>query len=149
LVRFVQSLIAMRRSNPTLRRRTFLSGVPARQGELPDVSWFNPEGGPVDWKNGESGLVCVFGAPRRPEVDERPTLIPQQGKHVMLLLNPVAQQREFIVPELVRAIHWRQFINTAADPPQDIWPELDGPEPPVRGPIVLAERSLQCYVAGG
>jgi isoamylase len=149
LVRFVQSLIAMRRSNPTLRRRTFLSGIPTRQGDLPDVSWFTPEGGPVDWKNGESGLVCVFGAPRRPEIDERPTLIPQPGKHVMLLLNPVAQQREFAVPELVRAIHWRQFINTAAEPPHDIWPQLDGPAPPVSGPILLAERSLQCYVAGG
>jgi glycogen operon protein len=65
----------------------------------------------------------------------------------MLLMNPVAQQREFVVPELVRAIHWRQFIATAAEPPHDIWPELDGPEPPVRGPILMAERSLQCYVA--
>ena len=63
LVRFVQSLIAFRRSNPTLRRRNFLSGIPLRQGELPDVSWFDPAGDSIDWKNGEQGLVCIFGAP--------------------------------------------------------------------------------------
>lgn len=147
LVRFVQCLIGMRRSNPTLRRRDFLSGIPVRQGDLPDVSWFTPAGGPVDWTNGESGLICVFGAPRRFELSTRPNSITQTARHVLLMLNPVGQPREFVVPELVRAIHWRQFIDTAADSPHDIWPELDGPEPPARGPLTLAERSLQCYIA--
>ena len=77
------------------------------------------------------------------------TLAGEQARHVMLLLNPIGQPREFVVPELVRTIHWRQFINTAADSPHDIFPNLDGPEPPLTGPIRLAERSLLCYVASG
>ena len=34
LVRFVSSLIAIRRANPTLRRKDFLRGEPTRPGEL-------------------------------------------------------------------------------------------------------------------
>ena len=66
----------------------------------------------------------------------------------MLMLNPIGQPREFFLPELVRTIHWRKFIDTAAAPPADIFPSLNGPSPPLQGPILLAERSLVCYVAG-
>jgi glycogen operon protein len=67
----------------------------------------------------------------------------------MLMLNPIGQPREFVVPDLVRTVRWQTFIDTAADAPADIFPNLDGPEPPLSGgPILLAERSLVCYVAG-
>jgi len=155
LVRFVQSLIAMRRSNPTLRRRSFLSGIPARQGELPDVSWFEPSGQNVDWSNGEQGLICVFGAPAQAvERAVEPARAgarnpPEKARHVMIMLNPIGQPRDFVVPQLVRTIKWRKAIDTAAETPADIFPAGDGPEPPVVGPIRLAERSLVCYVASG
>ena len=64
LLRFVRGLIALRRANPTLRRRNFLSGIPGRPGELPDVCWFNRLGRDVDWRGlTDQSLVCVFGAP--------------------------------------------------------------------------------------
>jgi len=165
LVRFVQSLVAFRRSNPTLRRRNFLSGIPLRQGELPDVSWFDPIGDSIDWKNGEQGLVCIFGAPvpaaeriESTNLGDRPRSSAvrdasggnlERARHVMLMLNPIGQPREFVVPDLVRTIRWRTFIDTAAEPPTDIFPNLDGPEPPLSGgPVFLVERSLVCYVAG-
>jgi glycogen operon protein len=154
LVRFVQAIIAFRRSNLTLRRRSFLSGVPHQQGELPDVSWFDPAGQAVDWENGEQCLVCIFGAPATPKqteaekgsasrLDRQPTV----PRHVMLMFNPIGQPREFVVPDLVRAIKWRRFIDTAAESPADVYPDGDGPAPPLNGPIKLAERSLVCYVA--
>jgi isoamylase len=161
LVRFVQSLVKFRRSNPTLRRRSFLSGIPARQGELPDVSWFDPAGHGMDWKNGEQGLICIFGAPaetasatvgstlhpaNRPATTQPSSSTAERARHIMLMLNPIGQPREFTVPDLVRTVRWRQFINTAAEPPADIFPNLNGPEPPLRGPILLAERSLVCYL---
>ena len=65
---------------------------------------------------------------------------------MMLMLNPIGQPREFVVPDLVRTVRWRKFIDTSAEPPADIFPNLDGPEPPPRDPILLAERSLLCYV---
>ena len=110
----------------------------------------------MNWSNGEQGLICVFGAPTEPPPvrTELPGLIrthlaTERSRHVMLMLNPIGQPRDYWLPEFVRAIRWRQFINTAAEPPDDIYPDLNGPPPPLQGPIKLAERSLVCYVASG
>ncbi len=163
LVRFVQALVKFRRSNPTLRRRSFLSGIPQRQGELPDVSWFDPAGHSIDWKNGEQGLVCIFGAPmaggeansltkttggRSNGTSEFSSGIVERARPVMLMLNPIGQAREYVIPDLVRTLKWRRFIDTSAEPQTDIFPNLDGPQPPLTGPVKVAERSLICYVAG-
>ncbi len=145
LIRFVQSLVAFRRGNPTLRHRNFLSGIPQRQGELADVSWFDPYGGVIDWRNGEQGLICVFGAPSSGPVDRAADN--QRVRDVMLMLNPIGQPREFMVPDLVRTVRWHKFIDTAAEPPADIFPNLDGPAPPLSGEILLPERTLVCYVS--
>ncbi|HEY2760733.1 MAG TPA: glycogen debranching protein GlgX, partial [Pirellulales bacterium] len=154
LIRFVQTLIDFRRSNPALRRRNFLSGVPARQGELPDVAWFDPQGHGMNWSNGEQGLICIFGAssvapPPRADMPGliRSPLAAERARHLMIMLNPIGQPRDYWLPEFVRAIRWRQFINTAAESPDDIYPDLNGPPPPLAGPVKLAERSLICYVA--
>ena len=81
LVRFVQALIAFRKSNPTVRRIDFLKGMPDRPGLLPDVSWFAANGKTVDWHANDASLTCLFGAP---DVDEDPE---RRGRHVMLLVH--------------------------------------------------------------
>jgi isoamylase len=141
LLRFVSGLIAMRRANPTLRRKEFLRGEPTRPGELPDVSWFGAEGTAVPWERDDPSLICVFGAPGRPDDARNP------GRHVMLLLHAGAAPRTFTIPTPVRRIAWRQFINTAAAPPDDLHPDLNGPEPPAGGTLELEGRSMVCFVA--
>ena len=141
LVRFVAGLIAMRRANPTLRRKEFLRGEPIRPGDLPDVSWFSADGTGMVWERDDPSLICVFGAPGRPDDARNP------GRHVMLLLHAGPTPRTFTIPPPVRAIAWRQFINTAAPPPADIHPQLDGPAPPASGMLELESRSLVCFVA--
>ena len=64
LVRFTQALVAFRKRQPTLRRSSFLRGEPQAPGTLPDVSWFNSEGGPVDWAGDELSLTCLLAAPQ-------------------------------------------------------------------------------------
>ena len=46
----------------------------------------------------------------------------EQARHVLLMLNPVGQSREFAVPDLVRTIKWRRFIDTSAEPPSRHFP---------------------------
>ena len=65
LVRFVSGLIAMRRANPTLRRREFLRGEPNRPGELPDVSWFRAEGTGMVWDRHDPSLDLRLRQPPR------------------------------------------------------------------------------------
>ncbi len=141
LVRFVQGLIALRRANPTLRRKDFLRGEPLRPGDLPDVSWFEADGTGKHWEGNDPSLTCVFGAPGRPDDCRNP------GRHVMILFHAGAAPRTFTIPQFVRGIAWRQFVDTAAEPPLDMYPACDGPAPPTSGRIEMEGRSLMCFVA--
>ncbi|GIW94020.1 MAG: glycogen operon protein GlgX homolog [Pirellulaceae bacterium] len=140
LVRFVKALCHFRRQQPTVRRKRFLTGIPPRPGALPDVSWYSPLGTAVDW-HGDLALIALLTAPE-PEEDPE-----QRAADVMLLVNATASAREFILPPVAKGTRWRLFIDTAAKPPYDVYPDLDGPPPPESQRMVLAGRSLCCYVA--
>ena len=139
LVRFTQALAQFRRAQPTVRRTDFLSGIPERAGELPDVSWFAPDGGEVDWMTGNHSFACLFGVPRGlGGFGVKP-------RHVLVLLHSGPQPRDFVLPKLPKKIRWRLFIDTAAESPSDIYPELDGPAP--AGRVRLDHHSMVCYVS--
>ncbi len=139
LVRFCKALIAFRRSQPTVRRRRFLRGQPEAGHGLPDVSWFSATGEPMDWQRADASLMCLLAAPARK--DGTPA-----GRHVLLLTHAGLEPREFRIPAMARTISWRRFIDTAAHPPADIYPELDGPLLSGEA-VLLAPRSLQCFVS--
>ncbi len=141
LFRFAKSLIAFRRNVSTVRRAEFLDGRPRRPGELPDVSWYSPTGDPVDWNKDESSLMCLFSAG---PPDETTGAL---GRHVLVLFHAGHEAKEFVLPPAARNIDWRLFVNTAAESPRDVYPELNGPERPANGIVPLAARSLVCYVS--
>ncbi len=141
LWRFCQALIAFRSCEPTVRQETFLTGRPTRSGGLPDIAWYNPQGGLVDWNQDSRSLMCLLGAVG-PETEEGPP-----NHHLLLLCHAGAAARPFQIPAVARSIPWRLFINTAAEPPGDVHPNLDGPAAPPEGIVTLEPRSLVCYVA--
>jgi len=141
LRRFVAALIAFRRADRTVRRDDFLLGRPVRPGGLPDVSWFSPAGGQVDWSGDSRSLVCMFGA-APPEDDAG-----KPNHHVLMLFHAGTDARHFTLPAASRQVAWRLFLNTAAPSPDDIYPDLDGPPPPDNGVVTLEPRSLVVYVA--
>jgi isoamylase len=136
LVRFVQSLIHFRRQQPTVRRETFLTGKPEIDGALPDVSWYSALGTAVDWSGNDGTLICLLKAPQ-----DKP------AKDVLLLINATGSPREFILPPVAKGTAWRLFVDTAADPPSDVYPNYDGPPPPRSRRLTLSYRSLCCFVA--
>jgi len=141
LRRFCQALIAFRLAEPTVRQEDFLTGRPKRPGGLPDISWYNAQGGSVDWAQDDFSLVCLLAAvPRKAKYGP-------PNHHVLLMCHAGVEPREFHLPAVAREIAWRLFINTAAEPPDDIHPNLDGPAPPADGVVPLESRSLVCYVA--
>ncbi len=140
LVRFVRALIDLRRSNPNLRRKDFLLGEPSQDGGLPDVSWFSADGTAKVWEEDDPSLICVFGA-GRPDDPRGPS------RQVLLLIHGGANRRAFTIPEEVRQIAWRKFVDTAADTPQDIFPEYNGPPAPANWSLRLEGRSLVCFVS--
>jgi len=142
LLRFVQALIAFRRSEATVRQENFLTGRARRDGELPDLSWFGAEGGWVDWYRGdERSLTCLLAAaPRRHRSEPA-------NHHVLMMFHSAPEPRRFVVPEIARRLPWRRLIDTAARCPADIYPDFDGPAINGDGSVLLEGRSVVVYVA--
>ena len=61
MLRFTQGLIEFRKQQPTVRRDSFFTGQPTVEDGLPDVSWYDPDGTPMDWANVNQSLVCILG----------------------------------------------------------------------------------------
>jgi glycogen operon protein len=50
------------------------------------------------------------------------------------------------MPKAAANLKWRLFIDTAAEAPDDIHPDADGPEL-TNEPVLLDGHTLRCYVA--
>ncbi|KAA1258568.1 Glycogen debranching enzyme [Rubripirellula obstinata] len=143
LLRFVQTLIQFRRDQPTVRRKTYLTGQPVDGRTIPDVSWYSPNGRPLDWGQQDLAMVAYIAAPAK--VDDLEGL----GRDMVLMFNSTGQDREFHLPEIGRGMRWNLFLDTAADSPNDIYPDVDGPMPPGGREITMGCHSMRVFVAQG
>ena len=143
LLRFTQALVAFRKFQPTVRRRTFLNGQPKDEGEFPEVSWFSPLGTAIDWNSGDRAFSCLWNPPGVEEDEAR------NGRSVLMLYNAAPESQEFMLPTVVKSRPggWKMLLDTAADTPNDVFPEADGPAPPLSGKLTMIGRSMRCYVA--
>ncbi|MCA9232000.1 MAG: glycogen debranching protein GlgX, partial [Planctomycetales bacterium] len=137
-LRFCKSLIAFRKAQPNVRRPTFLTGHPSQNGKLPDVSWFSPDGQPMDWSNPTQSMVCIYGTSGLNDSAARP---------ILLLLHPGTDTQKFLIAKELRTYPWSQFIDTSAPMPGDIYPAADGPPLPANGILELKHHTLMCFVA--
>ena len=153
LVRFVRELVRFRLGNPTLRRRTFLTGASSGQtGVLPDVEWFSPDGAHIDWYSVDGGLACFFGAPspqRLREGDQAAGGVAGVPRHMLIFAHSGSEERRFEMPRspAVRGLPWRLFVHTGQAPPDDIFADGAGPAVDMERPLDLPPRSLVCLVA--
>ncbi len=138
MLRFTREVIAFRRQQPVLRREKFLTGTASRPGELPDVSWYGVEGQSIDWESTYNSLTCLLGTC---------WLTNPAARSVLIMMHSGGKGQKFAIPEPARHLRWRLFIDTAADPPGDVYPQHDGPIVAANRPILLAHHSLRCYVA--
>ncbi len=149
LLRFTQALIRFRRQEPAVRREHFLSGELRPGAPLPEVSWYAHTGTYVDWHRDDHSLICVLAAVRPdslvlPDVADEDAEPP--SRNVMMMLHAGNKPREFVVPEACRQFRWRRFVDTAADSPKDIYPDLDGPR--LAGEVVwLDAHSTMIFVS--
>ena len=141
LLRFASALIKFRRTQPTVRREHYLTGKPAFEGDLPDVSWFSALGTAVDWHGDDATLTALLKAVE-PEHDPL-----KQSRDVLILVNASTQPREFILPPVAKGTRWKLLLDTAAAHPYDVYPDLDGPPPPRSRRLTLSYRSMCVFVA--
>ena len=140
LFRFAQAVIDFRKKQPTVRRATFLTGRSTESGRLPDVSWYGPNGGAMNWSPENRSMTCVFGTAGLEDEAARP---------VMLMLHAGQRPSEFSIPPALKGLTWRRFIDTSVPAPDDVCPALDGPTFPASGKLMLNHHTLVCYVGPG
>ncbi len=141
LIRFVRALIQFRKNQPTVRRRTFLTGVPNSKDGWSDVSWYSALGTAVDWHSSDLPIICLLAAPT-PEEDPSGA-----GRDVLLMLNSSSAGCRFMIPAIARSRNWQMFMDTSLTSPKDIYPDLDGPVLPKSGSYTLPQKSMAVYVA--
>lgn len=138
---FVKGLIKIRKTQPTLRRTRFLTGRPFDSRGVPDVNWFSSLGLPYNWDNPSGGLTCWLPAPALADDPKG------EGCDLLMMFNSGSQPTKFRLPEQTRDLRWTLLIDTSADSPQDVFPDIDGPLAPANRQVELEERSLRVYVA--
>ncbi|MBW2236177.1 MAG: glycogen debranching protein GlgX [Deltaproteobacteria bacterium] len=115
LLEFVRQAFALRRENPSLRRRSFFSGQPDARARAKDVTWLRPDGEemkPPEWNDPEQRVLgMLVSGEANGEVDERG--VPIQGDSVLLLVNGGHRSRSFHVPTVPPPARWEQVVNTA------------------------------------
>ncbi len=141
MIRFVRALIQFRKNQPTVRRRTFLTGVPNSKDGWSDVSWYSAIGTAVDWHSSDLPIICLLAAPT-PQED--PSGL---GRDVLLMLNSSSAGCRFMIPAIARSRNWQMFMDTSLTSPKDIYPDLDGPILPESGSYTLPQKSMAVYVA--
>ncbi len=114
LLGFTRRLIELRRSNPVLHRRRFLTGLPAPGAELPDVAWFTCHGvemTPSDWDNGTT-CVSVWLNGELEEVGPQGQAV--AGTTLLLGFNLASDAVSWTLPERRWGRAWRVVVDTAS-----------------------------------
>ncbi len=141
LFRFTQSLIAFRRTQPTVRRTAFLTGQQIEGRLVPDVSWYAPDGTPLNWSQHELAMMVYIAAPVKAADPEG------LGRDLLMMFNSTGVPREFSMPQIGRGMNWTSFLDTAADSPNDIFPSLNGPLPPSNRVVPMQCHSMRVFVS--
>ncbi len=113
LLNFARRVVAIRRGNPVLHRRRFLTGRTVNGGGLPDVAWFGPDGVEMtsgDWR--DDGVSVVFWLNGGLEdVGKRGELI--VGTTLLICCNLGEGALEWTLPESRWGERWTPVLDTA------------------------------------
>jgi glycogen operon protein len=112
LIRFVQSLTALRHNYPILRRNLFLNGQYVEELGVRDVSWIDATGLPREEQHWQDPTLRCFGM----LLDGRAQTsgIRQRGKEATLLIiyNAHHEGVDFILPECEGGREWSLLVDT-------------------------------------
>ncbi|HEV8420985.1 MAG TPA: glycogen debranching protein GlgX [Actinomycetota bacterium] len=115
LLEFTREVLAIRRANPILRRRSFFTGRTLTLDGEKDLAWIRPDGQEMtdqDWADQASHVLgMLIHGEATDEVDERGR--PILGDTLLLLLNGGARSRTFELPRVEGTGQWQELINTA------------------------------------
>jgi glycogen operon protein len=115
LLEFTRQVLAIRRHNPVLRRRSFFTGRAISREGVKDLAWLRPDGqemGEADWADADNHVLgMLIHGQATDEVDERGR--PIFGDTLFLLVNGGYRSRLFDLPVMEGLGVWQEVLNTA------------------------------------
>ena len=112
---FVRRAIALRRSQPALRRREFFNGQATSGKEEKDLAWYHPDGRELEGDAWQQTSLACFGALLRGEPseqgDERGEV--KTGDTLFLMLNAGGEEVPFVLPSNEASGRWERLLDTA------------------------------------
>jgi isoamylase len=122
LLEFTRKVIAIRQSNPVLRRRHFFRGHSVGDTGIKDVTWLHPDGAEMtesDWRDaGNHALGMLIDGDATDETDARGR--PSKGDTLFLLLNGGGTAVEFSLPAQEVKGQWVTLVDTATREPDAV-----------------------------
>ncbi|MHB1561199.1 MAG: glycogen debranching enzyme, partial [Isosphaeraceae bacterium] len=131
-------MIALRRSHPVLRRRTFFTD--ARDGGPPEILWHGVEPSRPDF--GPDARAVAFALDGRRT--DRPGLV---DRDIYVAVNAWREPLEFRIPAAPSGRPWRRAVDTALPSPEDIVEEDQRPRMPVPGTYAVQGHSMIILVS--
>jgi isoamylase len=139
-LRFTRMMIALRRSHPVLRRRTFFSGD--RKGQPPEILWHGVEPSRPDFGPDSQALAFALDGRR----SDRPGLV---DRDIYVAFNAWRETLEFRIPAAPSGRAWRRAVDTSLPSPEDIVEEDRRPHVPVLQAYPVRAHSLVVLISEG
>ena len=138
MLAFVTRMVALRRSDPVLRRRNFFSGQAVHGSGRKDIAWFLPSGREVsdhEWfDDGQRSLGMILNGDEIPDRDPRGRRI--RGGTLMVLLHAGEDPVGWVLPSGWGDL-WSVFADTSE---RDVTPSTRHHHPGEE--MTVAGRSL-------
>jgi isoamylase len=115
LFRFTKQVIRLRKLNPVFRRKKWFKGREIAGGGMEDISWFKPNGQPMndeDWNNGFAKCLGILlrGVEDEEEGNEES---PGLKFSFYLLFNADASDVPYTLPDSLQSDHWKRVLDTS------------------------------------
>jgi glycogen operon protein len=115
LLAFVRYMVALRRSQPVLKRRRFFQGRSIRGGHVKDITWFEPAGAEMSDAFWTSSRVRSLGVrlvgTQIEEVDEHGN--PIVGDTLFMMFTASDTPTTFVLPAPDPGEQWERILDTA------------------------------------
>ncbi len=139
--RFTREVLAFRMRHPAFRRPEFFTGKDSDFNAIPDISWFDENGGPPDWGRIERRIAARIDGSRADILTDR------DDNDFYLIFNAATESAVFKIGQAPMARRWHRAIDTSLPSPEDI---VDAGEEPMVAPqdeYAVAPRSMVVLIS--
>ncbi len=132
-LRFMRSMIALRKAHPVLRRRTFFRG--GADGLPPEILWHGVDPAYPDFSANSRSIAFALDGRRC----DRPGVI---DRDFYVAMNAFYQDLTFKIPASPSGRAWRRVVDTALPTPEDFLDPDQGPVISVLEPYSVRSHSM-------